>query len=236
MSWRITTFAEVRLIPKPPALVDRRNTNIPISVLNWSIRCILQNTRKHTSGLGENTACAPELNTEVMMIFWKGGQWCCKAAQKYRCYAERKRGPTVLSSDQRNILSDRSIAKNGKRLGTRFWMIVEYKEQVEGRLKYMKQIGGREEFSFMTIFCTNCTHKGSNGLQLYVGNHTTARMTIFLKQRKEHLKNFLKKSWNRKQQKSSTAQIQEKHCNIFSCEGQSKWSVLEKQKGLLRLV
>jgi len=104
MSWRITTFAEVRLIPKPPALVDRRNTNMPISVLNWSIRCILQNTRKRKSGLEDNITLAPELNTEIRMIFSKQGQWHCKAAQKYRCYAEGQRVPTVLSSDQRNIL------------------------------------------------------------------------------------------------------------------------------------
>lgn len=104
MSWRITTLAEVRLMPKPPALVDRRNTNIPISVLNSSIRCILQNTRHHESGLGKHTTLAPELNTEVGIIFWKRGQWHRIAAPKCRCFAAGKRVPTVLCSDHRNIL------------------------------------------------------------------------------------------------------------------------------------
>lgn len=133
MSWRITTLAEVRLMPKPPALVDRRNTNIPISVLNSSIRCILQNTRQHASGLGKHFTLAPELNTEVRIIFQKRGQ--CTAAPSYRCYAAGKWVPTVLCSEQRNILSDRWTAKSDNRLRKRFFYDYRTQESAEGQQK-----------------------------------------------------------------------------------------------------
>lgn len=128
-------------MPKPPALVDRRNTNIPISVLNSSIRCILQNTRHHASGLGKHPAPAPELNTEVGMSFWKRGQWHCTAAPKYRCYIAGKKVPTGLCSDQRNTQSDRWIAKSENRLKKRFLMITEHKESVGRQWKTNMKMG-----------------------------------------------------------------------------------------------
>lgn len=42
MSCKMTTLAEVRLMPRPPARVDNRNTNMSGSVLNSSISTILQ--------------------------------------------------------------------------------------------------------------------------------------------------------------------------------------------------
>ena len=48
MSCKITTLAEVRLMPRPPARVDNRNTNMSGSVLNSSINTILQNKDIYT--------------------------------------------------------------------------------------------------------------------------------------------------------------------------------------------
>lgn len=166
-------------MPKPPALVDRRNTNISISVLNSSIRCILQNTRHHASGLGKRSTLDPELNTEVGMIFWERGQQHCTAAPKYRCHTAGKRVPTVLCSNQKNILSDRWIARSESRLRKRFPMITE---SVGGQWKTGTHETNGEagnEFCFKTIFCTNYKCKVRNRHQLYMGTNTPARMTVF---------------------------------------------------------
>lgn len=45
MSCRMTTLAEVRLMPSPPARVDSKKMKISWSLLNWSIRTIL---KQHT--------------------------------------------------------------------------------------------------------------------------------------------------------------------------------------------
>ena len=42
MSCSITVLADVRLIPRPPALVDSRNTNIDLSLLYESMRRCLE--------------------------------------------------------------------------------------------------------------------------------------------------------------------------------------------------
>ncbi|KAG7253111.1 hypothetical protein CRUP_006603, partial [Coryphaenoides rupestris] len=41
MSWRMTALADVRLMPRPPARVDSRNTKMSGSLLNSSINTIL---------------------------------------------------------------------------------------------------------------------------------------------------------------------------------------------------
>lgn len=47
ISWRITTLAEARLIPCPPARVDRRKTNISGSVLYLSMMPILNKQKRN---------------------------------------------------------------------------------------------------------------------------------------------------------------------------------------------
>lgn len=46
MSCRMTTLAEVRFMPRPPARVDSRKTKMSVSVLNSSISTILQKKKK----------------------------------------------------------------------------------------------------------------------------------------------------------------------------------------------
>lgn len=110
----------------------------------------------------------------------------------------RKKG-TNSSLQWPETLSDTWIAKSENRLRKGFLMIAEHEESVGGQGKteiYETNGEAGDEFHFMTIFCTNCTCKGRNRHQLYMGNNTTARTTVFWNEGKSIQKTF-KNSWDR---------------------------------------
>lgn len=132
--------------------------------------------------------------------------------------------PTVLCSDQKNILSERWTAKSDNRLRKRFFMITEHKSQLEynRRLKHMKWTGKqRMNFtSWQSSILTGCA-KAETDI-----SNTTARMTVLEMKEKSIQKSLLK--FLRQKNSSNTR----KALQHFQLQGQTDWFVIEKQRGI----